>query len=125
MRQVILNVYVDDFELAGKQSSLAPTWQPMRDKCLKLDPPELFKEYLGCGQRTITVTPAEVQQRLEHIHPVRVDLDKLVRVDPNKLEAPADIEKQFAGIPIRAISYGMRGFSNKLLRNTLSIHVNG
>ena len=115
--QVILSVDTDDFKLAGGQL--------MREKGLTVVPPEHFKEYLGCGQRTIVVTPAEVQQRLEHIHPVRVDPDKLVRVDPNKLEVPADIEKQFAGIPIRAISYGMRGFSNKLWRNTLSIHVNG
>ena len=48
----------------------------MRDKGLKLDIPEHFKEYLGCGQRTIVDTPAEVQQRVEHIHPARVDPDK-------------------------------------------------
>ena len=48
--QVVLSVYVDDFKLAGRKASLPEAWQLMRDKGLKLDPPEPFKEYLGCGQ---------------------------------------------------------------------------
>ena len=71
--QLILSVDVDDFKLAGRKDSLGKAWQLMRDKGLKLDPPEPFKEYLGCGQHSITLTPQEVQQRLEHIHPIRVD----------------------------------------------------
>ena len=73
---VILSVYVDDFKPAGRKDSLSKAWQLMRDKGLKLDPPEPFKEYLGCGQHTITLIPQEVQQRLEHIHPIRVDPDR-------------------------------------------------
>ena len=42
--QVILSVYVDDFKLAGRKDSLGKAWQLMRDKGLKLDPPEPFKE---------------------------------------------------------------------------------
>ena len=63
---------------------------------------ERFEEYLGCGQRTITVTPAEVQQRLEHIHPVRVD--------PGEPEAAADIKQSFASVPVRVIAYEVLWF---------------
>ena len=74
----------------------------MRDKGLKLDPRESFKEYLGCGQHTIPMIPQEVQSRLEHINPIRVDPDR-----PN---AQQDVSKSSAGITIRAIAYDMRGF---------------
>ena len=74
----------------------------MRDKGLNLDPLEPFKEYLGCGQHTMTMTPQEVQSRLEHIHPIRIDTDRPT--------GQHDISKRFAGIPIRAIAYDMRGF---------------
>ena len=37
--QVVLDVYVDDFKLAGKQKSLPKASQLMRDKGLKLDLP--------------------------------------------------------------------------------------
>ena len=42
----------------------------------------------------------EVQQRLEHIH--------LVRVDRDRPEAAADIQARCAGRPARAIVYDMR-----------------
>ena len=74
----------------------------MRDKGLKLDPLEPFNEYLGFGQHTIPMTPQEVQSRLEHIHPIRIDPDR-----PN---AQQDVSKRSAGIPIRAIAYDMLGF---------------
>ena len=74
----------------------------MLDNGLELDPSEPFKEYLGCGQRTISLTPQEVQNRLEHIHLIRFDLDR-----PN---AAQDVSKRSAGRPIRAIAYDMRGF---------------
>ena len=64
--QVVLSVYVDDFKLAGLKASLPKAWQLMSDKGLKLDPPEPFKEYLGCGQHTITLSQEEIQKRLEH-----------------------------------------------------------
>ena len=100
--QVILNIYVDDFKLAGRKASLGDAWQLMRDNGLKLDPPEPFKEYLGCGQHTITLTPEEVQKILEHIHPIRVD--------PDLPTASLDALKRSAGIPLRSIAYDMRGF---------------
>ena len=100
--QVILSVYVDDFKLAGRKESLAKAWQLMRDKGLKLDPPEPFKEYLGCGQHAISLVAQAVQQRLEHIHPIRVD--------PDRPSAQQGVSTRSAGIPIRAIAYDMRGF---------------
>ena len=68
----------------------------MSDKGLKLDPPEPFKEYLGCGQHTITLTPEEVQKRLEHIHPIRLD--------PDFPTATHDASKRSAGISVRSIA---------------------
>ena len=94
--QAIFSVYVDDFKLAGKQASLALAWQLMRDEGLRLDTLERFKQYLGCGQRTRYIIPQEVQRRREHVH--------LARVDLNKLEAGADVEKSSAGFLIRAIA---------------------
>ena len=73
----------------------------MCDKWLKLDPLEPFKEYLGCGQHTISLIAKEVQQRLEHIHNIRVD--------PDLPSAQHGVSKRSANIPIRAIAYHMRG----------------
>ena len=102
-----MSVYVDDFKLAGRKDFLSKAWQLMRDKDLKLDPPEPFKEYFGCGQHTITLTPQEVQHRLEHIH--------LIRVDPDRLNAQHDVAKRSAGKPVRAIAYDMRGFFKQVV----------
>ena len=102
-----MSVYVDDFKLAGRKASLGNAWQLMRDKGPKLDPPEPFKEYLGCGQHSITLTPEEVQKRLEHIHPIRAD--------PDLPTANLDASKRSAGIPLRAIAYDMRGFFQQVV----------
>ena len=72
----------------------------MRDKGFRFDTPETFKEYLGCVQRSMTITLKEVQRRLEHIYHVQID--------PNRPEAALDIAKRFAGKPICAIAYDMR-----------------
>ena len=72
----------------------------MRDKRLKLDHAEPFKEYLGCGQHTLIFQ--EVQSRVGHIHPIRVD--------PDRPHAAQNVAKRTAGTPIRAIAYDMRGF---------------
>ena len=79
----------------------------MRDKGLKLDPPEPFKEYLRCGQHSITLTPKEVQHRLEYIHQIRVD--------PDLPTAKQDVSKRSAGIPVRSIAYDMRGFFQQVV----------
>ena len=105
--QVILSVCVDDFKLAGRKSYFSKAWQLMRDKGLKLDPPEPSKEYLGCGQHTITLIPQEVQHRFEHIHPIRVDPDR-----PN---AQQNVSKRSSGKPIRAIAYDLRGFFQQVV----------
>ena len=105
--QVILSVYVDDFKLAGRKESLAKAWQLILDKGLNFDPPEPFKEYLGCGQHAISLIAQEVQQRLEHIHPIRVD--------PDRPSAQQDVSKRSAGIPIRAIAYDMRCFFQQVV----------
>ena len=102
-----MSVYVDDFKLAGRKDSLGKAWQLMLDKGLKLDPPEPFKEYLGCGQLSITLTHQEVQQRLEHIDPIRVD--------PDLPTAKTDASKRSAGIPVRSIAYDMRGFLRQVV----------
>ena len=105
--QVILSVYVDDFKLAGRKEHLSKAWQLMRDRGFKLDPLEPVRDYVGCGQHTVPMIPQEVQSRLEHIHPIRVDPDR-----PN---AKQDVFKFSAGIPIRAIAYDMRGFFHQVV----------
>ena len=79
----------------------------MRDKGLKLDPPEQFKEYLGCGQHTISLIAKEVQQRLEHIHPIRVD--------PDLPSAQQYVSKRSANILIRVIAYDTRGLFKQVV----------
>ena len=85
----------------------------MRDKGLRLDPPELFKEYLGCGQRSISLISQEVNRRLEHIH--------LMRVDPDKLEAAADVAKRSVGFPMHPLRAICVVSVSKLLRSIYSI----
>ena len=46
---LLLSVYVDDFKMAGKSSTLAQGWQLIQ-KHIRLDPPIPFSDYLGCGQ---------------------------------------------------------------------------
>ncbi len=68
--RVFLSVYVDDFKLAGESKNLAKAWELMPDNKLILGPPEPLGQYLGCGQRPITLTKEEVERRMEHIRPI-------------------------------------------------------
>ena len=54
--KLFLSVYVDDFKMAGKKSSLAPMWEKLQ-KVLDLDPPVKMdgSTYLGCRQKDIPV----------------------------------------------------------------------
>ena len=57
------------------------------------------------------MTPQEVQQRLEHIHPIRVD--------PDLPTAKIDVSKRSAGISVRFIAYDMRGFFQQVVEKYL------
>ena len=70
--QVILSVYVDDFKTAGKKENLPKAWQLMDKAGLKLDAPQPFGDYLGCGQAPITLTKDQAKERLQHIDPTRI-----------------------------------------------------
>ena len=67
--KLILSVYVDDFKLVGKASSMKQGWKLITDSGLVLDQPTPLGDYLGCGQFPVHVSPAEVQRRLEHVRP--------------------------------------------------------
>ena len=69
--QLILTVYVDDFNLVGKSENLDKGWKLMTDSGLELDPPAHLGDYLGCGQFPVNVTAAEAQRRLEQVHPLQ------------------------------------------------------
>ena len=68
--KVFLSVYVDDFKLAGETKNLSKAWKLMTDNKLILDPPEPLGQYLGCGQKPITLTKEELDRRMEHIRPL-------------------------------------------------------
>ena len=62
--QLFLSVYVDDFKMAGRASSLAPMWEKLKQH-LDLDPPvDLHSNiYLGCSQRNIQLPPERIAER--------------------------------------------------------------
>ena len=47
-KQLFLNIYVDDFKMAGRKANLAPMWKMLGEK-VELEPPEPFhgSTYLG------------------------------------------------------------------------------
>ena len=54
--QLFLSVYVDDFKMAGRKSSLSPMWVRMQ-KVIDLEPPTPMDggTYLGCRQREFPI----------------------------------------------------------------------
>ena len=60
------------------------------------------------------LTTQEVQRRLGHIHPVRID--------PNRPGAAQDIAKRFAGKHMRAIAYNLRGVFQQVVENYLQVY---
>ena len=94
--KLILSVYVDDFKLVGKASSMKQGWKLITDSGLVLDPPTPLGDYLGCGQFPVHVSPAEAQRRLEHVRPLLQDV-----------EGQRDVK---TGKPVKAIRYNMFGF---------------
>ncbi len=100
--QVILSVYVDDFNMAGKKENLSKAWELMGKAGLKLDAPQPFGDYLGCGQAPITLSKEQAKERLQHIDPIRIGSGGCSEPDGS-----ADKKKNH---PIRAIRYDMTGF---------------
>jgi hypothetical protein len=100
--QVILSVYVDDFKMAGKQENMSKAWKLMDTAGLKLDKPQPFGDYLGCGQAPLVLTKEQAKERLQHIDPIRIGSGGYSEPDGS-----ADNKKNH---PIRAIRYDMRGF---------------
>ena len=70
--QVVLSVYVDDFKMAGKQENISKAWKLMDAAGLKLDKPQPFGDYLGCGQAPLTLTKERAKERLRHIDLIRI-----------------------------------------------------
>jgi hypothetical protein len=94
--KLILSVYVDDFKLVGKKTSLQEGWNLITGSGLVLDPPTPLGDYLGCGQFPVHVSPAEAQRRLDHVRPLLADVEGQNQVKTGK--------------PVRAIRYNMFGF---------------
>ncbi len=69
---------------------------------LKLDAPQPFGDYLGCGQAPITLSKEQAKERLQHIDPIRIGSGGCSEPDGS-----ADPKKNH---PIRAIRYDMSGF---------------
>ena len=53
--QVLINVYVDDFKVAGK-GPLDYVWKALRNAGLDIDDPVKYQTYLGCAQREIKLS---------------------------------------------------------------------
>ncbi len=100
--QVILSVYVDDFKMTGKKDNMSKAWELMDKAGLKLDAPQPFGDYLGCGQAPITLTKEQGKDRLQHIDPIRIGSGGFGEPDGS-----AEKKKNH---PIRAIRYDMTGF---------------
>ena len=94
--KLILSVYVDDFKLVGKATSLKEGWKLITNSGLVLDPPTPLGDYLGCGQFPVHVSPSEAQRRLEHVRPLLKDVEGQNEVKTGK--------------PVKALRYNMFGF---------------
>ena len=69
----------------------------------KLDAPQPFGDYLGCGPAPITITREQAKKRLEHIDPIRIG--------SGGTGEPDGSAEQRTNRPIRAIRYDVKGFS--------------
>ena len=61
--QVLINVYVDDFKVAGK-GPLNHVWKVLRDAGLDIDDAVKYQTYLGCAQREIPIDKAIMQNQV-------------------------------------------------------------
>ena len=61
--QVLINVYVDDFKVAGK-GPLNHVWKALRDAGLDIDDPVKYQTYLGCAQREIQINRDVLQRQI-------------------------------------------------------------
>lgn len=62
--QVVINVYVDDFKVAGR-GPLQHVWKALRDAGLDIDDPVEYQTYLGCAQRQIPVDKKTLQLQVD------------------------------------------------------------
>ena len=62
--QVLINVYVDDFKLAGR-GPMAHVWKALRDAGLDIDDPVKYQTYLGTAQRLIKSDPRVLEQQVK------------------------------------------------------------
>ncbi len=111
--QVILRVYVDDFQMAGKKDNLSKAWKLMDKAGLKLDAPQPFGDYLGCGQAPIALTKEQAKDRLQHIDPIRIG-------SGGSGEPDGSANKK-TNHPIRAIRYDMIGFLVQCIEKYLEL----
>ena len=72
--ELILSVYVGDFKLVGKKTSMKGGWTLITNSGLVLDPPTPLGDYLGCGQFPVHVSPGGAQRRIEHVRPLLADV---------------------------------------------------
>ena len=61
---VLINVYVDDFKLAGR-GPMAHVWKALRDAGLDIDDPVKYQTYLGTAQRLIKSDPRVLEQQVK------------------------------------------------------------
>ena len=77
-KQRFLNVYVDDFHMAGKKANLAPMWAKLREH-INLDPPTPFNKgsYLGCTQHDVPIDRKMIEAKCDAV------LEMLVASQPD------------------------------------------
>ena len=61
---MVLNVYVDDFKLAGV-GPLARGWKALKDSGLDIDDPVRYQTYLRCAQREIPLDVDKFRRQVE------------------------------------------------------------
>ena len=65
--QLLLSIYVDDFNMVGVTQNLKAGWKTLTENGLGLDPPTPLSDYLGVGQKMIEMSPAEAELRIESV----------------------------------------------------------
>jgi hypothetical protein len=109
---LVLSVYVDDFKLAGRASSLADGWKAVRS-VLNMDEPTPLGKYLGCGHSISSCSSDEVQQRLKNVLPYcfpEVGGDSAVPKNPKARGDPVDPKQDSPPKTCSKITYEMQGF---------------
>ena len=99
VQKLFLSIYVDDFKMAGKASSLKPMWEKL-NKVLELEKPQPLQKhtYLGCGQAPEPIDEDIVKNKWKLWHTLTKP-DDFKDIEEDEDKEIIDKGKPFATVP--------------------------